>query len=172
VHDSESKPEQIRIKSQILAVRDIPRPIDRALLQGSDLNCCKSLEITSRNFRQFMSPPKGFGIFHGRFLLRGLIGGCSRAGVRRPFNLNKIEGANALYPVGQLQHFGMAESSDDVVVPGAPVLLHCPSRKLEVLGDAFVTFAVVDQLDDVADFVVYSRFQNLFSCTQLFREFI
>ncbi len=74
----------------------------------------------------------------------------------------------------QLQHFRMAERLDYVVVPLAPVLLHGPTRKLEVLGDAFVAFAVVDQLNDVTNFIISLLLEefDLITCAQLLRDII
>ena len=69
-------------------------------------------------------------------------------------DISEIKGTHAFEPVWQLQDFRMRKRSDRILVAIAPVLFHGTPGELEILCDAFVTLAVVDQLNDVADFVI------------------
>ncbi len=75
--------------------------------------------------------------------------------------VSPVEGANAFHLVGTLHDLGVGNGANDILVPGGPVLLHGPAGELVVLGDAFVVFGVVDQLHDIADFLVSLRREQL-----------
>lgn len=71
--------------------------------------------------------------------------------------VSPVEGANAIHLVRKLQDFRVANGADDILVAGDPVLLHGPAGELVVLGDAFVVLGVINQLHDIADFLVSLR---------------
>jgi hypothetical protein len=50
-----------------------------------------------------------------------------------------------------LKHFGMAQGTDYVVIPGTPMVLHAPTRELVILRRPLITLGVVDEMDDVVD---------------------
>src|SRR5271165_7424531 len=74
--------------------------------------------------------------------------------------LAKIESAHAFNPIRKLHHFGVRERAQGVVVAALPVLFHRSAGKFEVLGNALVASGAIDQVDDIADFIVYFPFEN------------
>jgi len=75
--------------------------------------------------------------------------------------LADVERAHALDSIRKQHHFGLRERAQRVVVAAVPVLFHRPPGKFEVLGNAFVAPGAIDQVDDVADFLVRFPFQQL-----------
>jgi hypothetical protein len=55
----------------------------------------------------------------------------------------------------------MAQCAAGIVVAGAPVLLHAQARELVVLGMPLVVPRAIDQLNNVVDFAVGSRAEEL-----------
>src|SRR5262249_15297221 len=72
-----------------------------------------------------------------------------------------VEGAHALAPVRKLHHLGLRERAHRVVVAALPMLFHGSPREFEVLVNAFVAPGAIDQVDDVAHFLVGFPFQEL-----------
>jgi len=48
-----------------------------------------------------------------------------------------------------LNHSGMAQGTDYVVIPGTPVVLHAPTRELVILRRPLITLGAVDEMYDV-----------------------
>src|SRR6516162_4564358 len=67
---------------------------------------------------------------------------------------SKIEGEDAIHSDRPLQYLGMPQRAHRIVVAGAPMLLHCAPREFKVLRRSFVIAGVIDQLDQVVDFLV------------------
>src|SRR5260370_19967746 len=50
-----------------------------------------------------------------------------------------------------LNHSGMAQGTDYVVIPSTPVVLHAPTRELVILRRPLITLGAVDEMYDVVD---------------------
>ncbi len=78
-----------------------------------------------------------------------------------------IECAYAFEPVRQLQYLWIRQRLASIAVPGLPMLDHCAPGKLEILGNAFVAFGAIDQVNDVTHLVVGLLLQDLYVFTVL-----
>jgi hypothetical protein len=63
----------------------------------------------------------------------------------------EVESKDAFMIGRPLKHFGMAQGTDYVVIPGTPMVLHAPTRELVILRRPLVTLGAVDEMDDVVD---------------------
>src|SRR5215471_3585351 len=66
----------------------------------------------------------------------------------------EVESANAFRWFRALEHFRIAQRINNIVVPGVPVLFHGETGKFIILHDTLILSCVIDQVDDIADFVI------------------
>src|SRR6516162_3410490 len=68
--------------------------------------------------------------------------------------LANIENPNPLDRIRTAHHFRFGERTAGIVVTALPVLFHRSPGEFEILGDTFVASGAVDEVDDVANFLV------------------
>src|SRR5215813_9881578 len=90
----------------------------------------------------------------------------------RDAGLAVIERANALQPVRWLEYFSMAQSLNGIAISGEPVFFHRPPGELVIHGAALIFLCAIDQLNDVADFLIRlgSQQRHLRKTAQLIRK--
>src|SRR5690348_1199927 len=96
---------------------------------GSNANCrCRCMFLSVYNFPDWPKSGRLFTSVHG-----------------------EVESKDAFLVGGLLDHFGMAKSTDRVVIPSSPAVLHAPTRELIILRRPLVILGAVVEMYDIVD---------------------
>ena len=87
--------------------------------------------------------------------------GSKRGASLISFKDAEVEYANALRVVWTLQNLGVSKGGDGIVISSFPMLIHRPPREFVVLGNPFIAFASIDQMNKVANFVIRLLLEQL-----------
>src|SRR6185312_12179751 len=86
----------------------------------------------------------------------------------------EVESKDAFLVCRLLEHFGMAQGTDRVVIPSAPVLLHARARELIILRRPLIILGAVVEVDDIVDLSIsyFSQQRGLRTAVELLRQLV